>query len=197
MEETLVDFYFNDSSFLRNVEPIKTHLITEAKKANANIIHEHFHQFQPDGITGVLVLKESHICVHTWTENYYMSLSVFSCGSFDATLLVQLLKNILKPKKTRVRIIKRNLGHIDRDFKKSTTKSDLVSDVKLRQVLWKAATDKEFRDNIFGKTRMALKDAGFDLNPEEYNQLRWFDPEKLESFGKDAKSLLTSYFLQK
>jgi S-adenosylmethionine decarboxylase len=56
-------------------------LLNDAKQANATLLNEVLHQFEPQGITALALLSESHISVHTWPEVGYAALDVFTCGS--------------------------------------------------------------------------------------------------------------------
>ena len=64
----------NDYSFVRNA------LIDAANSVGATIVGESFHRFQPIGVTGVVAIAESHLCIHTWPEYSYASVDIFSCG---------------------------------------------------------------------------------------------------------------------
>lgn len=61
------------------------HILTEAAvAAKATVLHSHFHHFSPyGGVSGVLVLAESHISIHTWPERDYAAIDLFMCGSCD------------------------------------------------------------------------------------------------------------------
>jgi S-adenosylmethionine decarboxylase len=55
-----------------------------AEAAGATILHGHFHHFSPNGgVSGVLVLAESHISIHTWPERGYAAIDIFMCGACD------------------------------------------------------------------------------------------------------------------
>ncbi|MFQ5584548.1 MAG: adenosylmethionine decarboxylase, partial [Calditrichia bacterium] len=62
---------------LRKIEDI---LVTAAKKAKATIVESRFHQFNPFGISGVVVIAESHLTIHTWPEHGYAAVDIFTCG---------------------------------------------------------------------------------------------------------------------
>lgn len=65
----------NDYSFVRNA------LIDAANAVGATIIGESFHRFQPIGVTGVVAIAESHLCIHTWPEFGYAAVDIFTCGT--------------------------------------------------------------------------------------------------------------------
>jgi len=51
-----------------------------AQAINATVLSGHFHQFEPHGVSGVLVISESHFAVHTWPELGYAAIDLFTCG---------------------------------------------------------------------------------------------------------------------
>lgn len=55
-------------------------MIFSAKKAGATIISSSFHHFSPQGVSGVVVIAESHLAIHTWPEYGYAAVDVFTCG---------------------------------------------------------------------------------------------------------------------
>lgn len=64
----------NDLSFLQEV------LLSAAKEAGATVIGESFHQFAPQGVSGVVIIAESHLFLHTWPEYDYAAVDIFTCG---------------------------------------------------------------------------------------------------------------------
>src|SRR5207245_3430862 len=65
---------------INNLEAVKSSLIEAAKRAQATIVDVVFHEFNPFGISGVVVIAESHLSIHTWPEYRYAAVDVFSCG---------------------------------------------------------------------------------------------------------------------
>jgi S-adenosylmethionine decarboxylase len=61
--------------------------------AGATILHSHFHHFTPNGgVSGVVVLAESHISIHTWPERNFAALDVFMCGCCDPYKVIPYLR---------------------------------------------------------------------------------------------------------
>jgi S-adenosylmethionine decarboxylase len=74
-----------------------------ALAAGATILHSHFHHFSPNGgVSGVVVLAESHISIHTWPERSYAALDIFMCGACDPYQAIPLLEKIFTPGSVRV-----------------------------------------------------------------------------------------------
>ena len=84
----------NDVGFLREA------LLAAAGGAGATVLGESFHQFSPQGVSGVVIIAESHLCIHTWPEYGYAAADIFTCG------------NSVRPEKA-AEIIVRKLGSKD------------------------------------------------------------------------------------
>lgn len=75
----------------------------------ATILHSHMHHFAPQGVSGVIVLAESHISIHTWPERGYASLDIFMCGTCNPYNSLPLLKQYFKPISVQVSEHKRGI----------------------------------------------------------------------------------------
>ncbi len=83
---------------LNKIDLVELSLIEAAKAAGATILHTHLHHFTPNGgITGVMVLAESHISIHTWPERSYAALDVFMCGVCDPYKTLPALRATFRP----------------------------------------------------------------------------------------------------
>jgi S-adenosylmethionine decarboxylase len=76
----LLELHDCSSEILNNLETVKATLVEAAKRAEATIIDVVFHEFNPFGISGVVVIAESHLSIHTWPEYRYAAVDIFSCG---------------------------------------------------------------------------------------------------------------------
>ena len=68
------------AGLLDDAEAISKFMIEAAKKANATVLGHSFHKFSPQGVSGVVVIAESHLSIHTWPEFEYAAVDVFTCG---------------------------------------------------------------------------------------------------------------------
>ncbi|MFV0431008.1 MAG: adenosylmethionine decarboxylase [Alphaproteobacteria bacterium] len=68
---------------LNNMKGIQQALEQGALNAGATILHSYMHPFEPQGVSGVVVLAESHISIHTWPERSYAAIDIFMCGECD------------------------------------------------------------------------------------------------------------------
>lgn len=79
--------------------------------AEATLLHIHLHHFTPnDGISGVAVLAESHISIHSWPETGYAALDIFMCGNAKPHLAVEVLRERFKPRQVVVEEHRRGRG---------------------------------------------------------------------------------------
>ena len=92
----LIDIW--DASNLDAPDFVDATLREAAISAGATILHSHFHHFTPNGgVSGVVVLAESHISIHTWPERAFAAIDVFMCGACDPALSVPVLREAFKP----------------------------------------------------------------------------------------------------
>jgi len=87
---------------LNDIDHIETTLRRCVEAANATLLHIHLHHFQPTGVSGVAVLAESHISIHTWPEAGYAALDVFMCGSAEPDKCIPVLREAFSAKRVGV-----------------------------------------------------------------------------------------------
>ena len=108
--QILLDLENCNSDILDDIDLIKTILKEAASLSGATIIGETFHKFQPVGVTGVVSIAESHICIHTWPEYSYASVDIFSCGDdFNLETASQIIGQRLDSTDSFSRVIERGL----------------------------------------------------------------------------------------
>jgi S-adenosylmethionine decarboxylase len=76
----LIELRECNPKILRNLEKVRNAMISAAKKAKATIIDTSFREFSPFGISGIVVIAESHFTIHTWPEYSYAAVDIFTCG---------------------------------------------------------------------------------------------------------------------
>ena len=81
---------------LDDIDLIEATLRRCVDAAGATLLHIHLHHFQPNGVSGVAVLAESHISIHTWPELGYAALDVFMCGKANPDACIQILRDAFK-----------------------------------------------------------------------------------------------------
>lgn len=77
----LIDFYDCEKNSLISVYDIKKTMTNAGKIGGFNVVKKCFHQFKPYGVSGVMVLKESHFTIHTWPEHRYAAVDIFLCDT--------------------------------------------------------------------------------------------------------------------
>ena len=93
----------NDESFLR------CSLNRAAKFAKATVLNLISNKFEPQGVTAIALLAESHISIHTWPESNYSAIDIFTCGqNMLPELASQYLISALKAEEHSLRVIERN-----------------------------------------------------------------------------------------
>ena len=94
----------NDLKFLKGL------LTAAANEAGATVLGESFHQFNPHGVSGVVIIAESHLFIHTWPECGYAAVDIFTCGnSVQAGKAVQVLIDKLGAKNHSILEIQRGI----------------------------------------------------------------------------------------
>jgi S-adenosylmethionine decarboxylase len=87
---------------LDDIDHIEATLRRCVDAAQATLLHIHLHHFQPNGVSGVAVLAESHISIHTWPEVGYAALDVFMCGSADPDKCIPVLREAFSAERVGV-----------------------------------------------------------------------------------------------
>ena len=76
----ILELYNCDPAKLDDEAFLRTAITTAAKRAGATLLNLMTHRFEPQGVTGLALLAESHISIHTWPESGYAAVDVFTCG---------------------------------------------------------------------------------------------------------------------
>ena len=111
----LVEFYGCDVNRLNSVELIERSMKEAALESGATIVESVFHLFSPHGVSGVVVIAESHLAIHTWPEYQYAAVDLFTCGeSVDPWVAFEYLKEALKAETMFTMEMRRGqLHHVD------------------------------------------------------------------------------------
>ncbi|MCR2043428.1 adenosylmethionine decarboxylase [Anaerosalibacter massiliensis] len=116
----LIEYYDCDRKVLENSSLIEKYMLSAAKLAKATIVESVFHTFNPWGISGVVVIEESHLTIHTWPEYKYAAVDLFTCGNtIKPWTAFEFLEEKLSAKRTDITEIPR--GVMDCIFKNQET----------------------------------------------------------------------------
>tara|TARA_B100000809_G_scaffold67681_2_gene64751 strand:- start:8031 stop:8414 length:384 start_codon:yes stop_codon:yes gene_type:complete len=111
----LMEFSECSSDILNDLKLLEVEMNQAARVSNATIIKSIFHQFSPQGVTGVVVVAESHLAIHTWPEHGYAAVDFFTCNlSMDYHKAYDHLVQILNSKKHAYKSIER--GFVESKF---------------------------------------------------------------------------------
>jgi S-adenosylmethionine decarboxylase len=105
----IVDLF--EARRLDEIEHVRATLIECVRASGATLLHVHLHHFTPNGgVSGVAVLAESHISIHTWPERRYAALDVFMCGAARPEATVPVLRRAFGPCEASVTTLRRGEG---------------------------------------------------------------------------------------
>ncbi|HJV38608.1 MAG TPA: adenosylmethionine decarboxylase [Geothrix sp.] len=79
----LVEYTGCDAVILADLERITTAMLEAARASGATIVTHSFHHFSPHGVSGAVIIAESHLAIHTWPEHRFAAVDFFSCGPVD------------------------------------------------------------------------------------------------------------------
>ena len=104
----LLDLHGCPIENLEKVSSLKEIITKAGEKAGFTIIGEKFHQFEPRGVTGIVLLASSHISVHTWPEFNFVAVDIYSCkGKEAAKKSAKYLIEFFKPKNYEIKEVER------------------------------------------------------------------------------------------
>ncbi len=105
----LIDLW--GASHLDEIQGIEHALVLAANACGATVLGINLHSFgENSGVTGVALLAESHISIHTWPETGYAALDVFMCGACDPRSALPVLQEFFAPQKIKVTEVRRGEG---------------------------------------------------------------------------------------
>ncbi len=109
-QHILVEFYDCNSSLLNDENKIKAYMEEAAVKSNATVVNSVFHMFNPHGVSGVVVIAESHLAIHTWPEYNYAAVDLFTCGtSVNPWIAFEILRDRLEAEEFTTKELKRGI----------------------------------------------------------------------------------------
>ena len=102
---------------ITNVSKLQDILVEAAKQANAQVWSVSFNLFPPNGVSGVVVISESHLAVHTWPEVNYMALDIYTCGEKSMPFkAVEYVLQKVEAKRSHITEISRGLDDNDQVY---------------------------------------------------------------------------------
>lgn len=105
----LAEFYDCGTDALNDPGRIERLMNEAARLSGATVVQSAFHAFSPHGVSGVVVVEESHLAVHTWPEYRYAAVDYFSCGEVDCDAAVRYLAEHLLPSRVETKEVPRGV----------------------------------------------------------------------------------------
>jgi S-adenosylmethionine decarboxylase len=106
----LVELYGCDASSLKTEDVVQSAMREAAVRSEATVVAHSFHEFKPYGVSGAVIIQESHYTIHTWPEHRYAAVDLFYCGG---TVLVheavEVLRRRFQPKRIKFLVVRRGL----------------------------------------------------------------------------------------
>lgn len=158
----IIDLYGCNPEKLKNIPEVERIMVAAAEAAKATIVARKFHQFNPVGVSGALVLAESHLTIHTWPEvDAYCAIDMFTCGDTDNFLALEVLKREFEASGSVVVEIERGKQRSANTYNDNST------------------VFKEALDSLNGfRTTMTTKNLLEEAN-SEFQNIKMFDTESV------------------
>jgi S-adenosylmethionine decarboxylase proenzyme len=91
-QHLLAEFTGCDAVSLADLEQVTSAMLQAAQASGATIVTHSFHHFSPHGVSGAVIIAESHLAIHTWPEHGFAAVDYFSCGSVDTAAALTVLR---------------------------------------------------------------------------------------------------------
>jgi len=106
-----------DPVILTDVDGIHAMMVSAAKAARATVMESAFHRFEPQGVSGTVILAESHLSIHTWPEKGYAAMDFYTCGDHtDPWLACEHAASVLLAKSVLTTELKRGIEKSDGEY---------------------------------------------------------------------------------
>jgi spermidine synthase len=176
----LVEFTGCSSDVLNDVAAIEKGMICAATEAGATVIQSTFHHFSPYGVSGVVVIQESHLAIHTWPEFQYAAVDLFTCGTtVDPWVSFDFLRKVFQAQNySALEMYRGSLSNLTRvDYKLEATRAEVEKKIgpNFQRSLW--FTDKD--ENQALSLRYSKDILFHEKSP--YQTVRVYDTE---AYGK-------------
>jgi S-adenosylmethionine decarboxylase len=127
-KHVLADLHGIAADLLTQPQLIEQILLRAAQAAGATPIFSKFHQFgEGQGVTGVLLLRESHISIHTWPEHRFAAVDAFMCGDSRPELAIGIVQQAFKPQQSRIEEVLRGALPLAKSMQLDTAAEAAIS----------------------------------------------------------------------
>ena len=119
-QHVLAEFFECDPNTLNSLDKVEKYMVDAALECGATIVQKCFHMFNPYGVSGVVIISESHLAIHTWPEFGYAAVDLFTCGEqCDPKVSYEFLKRKFNSKDTKYSQLNRGMMDADQVEHKS------------------------------------------------------------------------------
>ncbi|MBK5348426.1 adenosylmethionine decarboxylase [Bacillus sp. TH44] len=109
----IVDLWGVDFSLLDDIHFLEHHLVTAADHSGAHVLNVSKKEFQPYGVTVLVLLSESHLSIHTYPEKNFAAIDCYTCGTtVEPQKAIDYIVNILRPNEMHIKKLIRGTGEI-------------------------------------------------------------------------------------
>jgi len=105
----IAEFYGCRAEAIDDLELVRQSMVAAARAIGSVVHGEAFHRYEPQGVSGILLIAESHLSVHTWPEAAYAAVDIYTCGGLDPRPGFRLLAERLEAQSTRMQEILRGI----------------------------------------------------------------------------------------
>lgn len=106
-KHVLIDFY--ECANHRTQQEIEQVMIKACKDTGATVLYSYLHPFTGGGVSGAVILAESHMSIHTWPEKKFIALDIFVCGDCNPELAIKPLEDFFQPVRAEIKLCKRGI----------------------------------------------------------------------------------------
>ncbi|MEH0022858.1 MAG: adenosylmethionine decarboxylase [Desulfobacter sp.] len=191
-----IEYYDCHPHALLSKEAVENTLLKAARDSGATIISSSFHKFEPQGVSGVVIIAESHFTVHAWPEHNYAAVDIFTCGdNINLDTAIHAMQEGFESGRVVVSS-DQNRGLLKPGTSEKTV-SDTVRDRSTLPISWKKAYENTMpwgvltSVDIYGCDSGHIRDAGhierFVVELCEHIDMRRFGDCQIVHFGDDEK----------
>lgn len=105
----ILELYDCPEELLKYPTEAERFLLEAAQQMKATVVSSSFHAFSPYGVSGVVIIQESHLTIHTWPEHRYAAIDIFTCGPLELEAGITYLQSVFQAKQHYARELERGL----------------------------------------------------------------------------------------
>ena len=121
------------NSDINDADRVRSAMLQVVDAVGATMLHIHVHSYSPQGVTGLAVLAESHLSIHSWPEHGYLAADVFTCGTrTEPVKAVDVLKDAFEPEHVSFEVVKRGVRPIGLEDDNRPLGAGILQDADLR-----------------------------------------------------------------